>query len=93
MTMPFDTLKLARRLEGAGFSHQQAGDMSDGIAEALSALATKDDLLLTKNDLRHEIEGVRHEIGRVDARVSVVMWAVGVNVAMTIAILGVLLHH
>lgn len=74
--------------------------MSDGIAEALSALATKDDLLLTKNDLRHEIEGVRHEIegvrheiGGVDARVSVVMWAVGVNVAMTIAILGVLLHH
>ena len=69
MTMPFDTLKLARRLEGAGFSHQQAGDMSDGIAEALSALATKD-------DLRHEIEGVRHEIGRVDARVRAVLESV-----------------
>jgi hypothetical protein len=44
MVMPFDTLKLARRLESAGFPHQQAGDMSDAIAEAASNLATKNDL-------------------------------------------------
>ena len=91
--MPFDTLKLARRLEGAGFSHQQAGDMSDGIAEALSALATKDDLLATKNDLQHEIGKLDGKIGNLETRFTVLMWAVGVNVAMTIAILGVLLHR
>jgi hypothetical protein len=38
--MPFDTLKLARRLENAGFPPQQAGDMAEGLAEALSSLAT-----------------------------------------------------
>ena len=41
---PFDTLKLARRLEAAGFPAQQAGDMTRGIAEAVSQLATKSDL-------------------------------------------------
>jgi len=41
MAVPFDTLKFARRLETAGFSRLQAGDMSEGIAEAVSQLATK----------------------------------------------------
>lgn len=44
MAMPFDTLKLARRLEAAGFPAQQAGDMAEAIAEAVSQLATKADL-------------------------------------------------
>ena len=44
MGMPFDTLKLARRLESAGFPAQQAGDMAEAIAEAVSQLATKADL-------------------------------------------------
>jgi hypothetical protein len=61
--MPFDTLKLARCLEAAGFPAQQAGDMSEAIAEAISALATKDDL--------------RHEIGRLEAQWIVLMLAVG----------------
>jgi hypothetical protein len=44
VAMPFDTLKLARRLEAAGFPAQQAGDMAEAIAEAVSQLATKADL-------------------------------------------------
>jgi hypothetical protein len=44
MAMPFDTLKLARRLEAAGFPPQQAGDMAEAIAEAVAQLATKADL-------------------------------------------------
>jgi hypothetical protein len=72
MTMPFDTLKLARRLESAGFPTQQARGISEGIAEAISSLATKDD--------------VRH----VEARLTVLMWAVGINSAVTVAIFGVL---
>jgi hypothetical protein len=39
MSMPFDTLRLARRLEAAGFAPQQAGDMAEAIAEAVSRLA------------------------------------------------------
>jgi 2-phosphoglycerate kinase len=44
MAMPFNTLKLARRLEAAGFPPQQAGDMAEAIAETVSELATKADL-------------------------------------------------
>jgi hypothetical protein len=44
MAMPFDALKLARRLEAAGFPAQQAGDMAEAIAEAVAQLATKADL-------------------------------------------------
>jgi hypothetical protein len=42
MAMPFDTLKLARPLESAGFPPRQAGDMAEAIAEAISGLVTKD---------------------------------------------------
>ena len=44
MAMPFDTLKLARRLEAAGFPAQQAGDTAEAIGEAVAQLATKADL-------------------------------------------------
>ena len=49
--IPFDTLKLARRLEAAGFPTQQAGDMAEAIAEALSQLATKADLAATPGSM------------------------------------------
>jgi hypothetical protein len=51
MATPFDTLKLARRIEAAGFPPQQAGDMAEAIAEAVSQLATKADLELLKRDM------------------------------------------
>jgi hypothetical protein len=51
MAMPFDTLKLARRLESAGFPPQQAGDMAEAIAEALADLATKTDIAGLKADI------------------------------------------
>jgi hypothetical protein len=51
MATPFDTLKLARRLETAGFPHQQAGDMSEAIAEAATNLGTKSDLKALGQDL------------------------------------------
>jgi hypothetical protein len=31
-TVPFDTLKLARRFESAGFAPQQIGDMAAALA-------------------------------------------------------------
>jgi hypothetical protein len=58
MSVPFDTLKLARRLEGAGFPPQQAGDMAEGIAEAVGSLATKNDLELLKRDLTIRLGGM-----------------------------------
>ena len=56
--VPFDTLRLASRLEAAGFPTRQAGDMAEAIAEALSQLATKADLAAT----RAEIAALRTEL-------------------------------
>ena len=46
MSAPFDTLKLARQFEDAGFEYKQAGDMAAAIADATMSvdLATKADL-------------------------------------------------
>ena len=55
MAMPFDTLKLARRLESAGFPPQQAGDMAEAIAEAISGLVTKADLQNAMRDLEQRL--------------------------------------
>jgi len=46
MPAPFDTLKLARQFEAAGFAPKQAGDMAAALADAMSGadLATKTDL-------------------------------------------------
>lgn len=57
-TLSFDTLKLARRLEGAGFSSKQAGDTAEALAESLretSDLATRQDLVEMKADLKAEL--------------------------------------
>jgi DNA-binding transcriptional regulator YdaS (Cro superfamily) len=55
MSMPFDTLKLARRLEATGFPAQQAGDMAEAIAEAISGLVTKADLQTAIRDLEQRL--------------------------------------
>lgn len=45
-SVPFDTRKLASRLEGAGFPPKQAGDTAEALVEAMSGveLATGDDI-------------------------------------------------
>jgi hypothetical protein len=55
MAMPFDTLKLARRLEATGFPAQQAGDMAEAIAGAISGLVTKADLQTAIRDLEQRL--------------------------------------
>jgi hypothetical protein len=51
--VPFDTLKIAPKLEAAGFSGPQAAGASEAMAEAMagSELATKADILAVKVDL------------------------------------------
>jgi hypothetical protein len=62
-TVPFDTLKLARRLEDAGFPPKQAGD----TAEALGELATKGDIGALKADLTSVESGLRADIATLRA--------------------------
>jgi len=58
VSAPFDTLKLARQFEAAGFEHKQAGDMAAAIADAtVSAdLATKTDLQTALRDVEHRLK-------------------------------------
>ena len=44
MSVPFDTLKLARRIQAAGFSQEQSEGLSEALAEATGELVTKADL-------------------------------------------------
>lgn len=54
MAIPFDTLKLARQLEAAGFETKQAGDMAAAISDAMAGadLVTKSDLGIAVRDLK-----------------------------------------
>jgi ActR/RegA family two-component response regulator len=62
MTMPFDTLRLARRLEAAGFAPQQAGDMAEAIAEAVAQLATKADLMALEMRIDGKLEILKRDM-------------------------------
>jgi hypothetical protein len=69
--IPFDTLKMARKLEAAGFPGAQAAGAAEAMAEAMAGaeLATKGDLLAVKGDLLHEIGLVRSDVEREIGRV------------------------
>ena len=59
----FDTLKLARRLETAGFSRDQASGAAEALAETFSSeIATKSDLNEVKLELKADIAGLRAEL-------------------------------
>ncbi len=68
--IPFDTLKMARKLEAAGFPGPQAAGMAETMAEAMSGaeLATKSDLTrevsLMRTDLAREVGLVRIDLER-----------------------------
>ena len=60
--VPFDTLKMAQRLEAAGFAAPQAAGAAEALAEALTGadLATKGDIAGVRGEiatLRTELKG------------------------------------
>ena len=63
----FDTLKLARRLESAGFTHDQADGAAAALAETFSAeIATRSDIAGVQGEiaaLRTEIKGDIAKLG------------------------------
>jgi DNA repair exonuclease SbcCD ATPase subunit len=61
----FDTLKLARKLEAAGFAPKQAGDTAEALSESLgeiSDLATKADLHELRAELKADMGELRAEL-------------------------------
>lgn len=94
----FDTLKLAKRLEAAGFSSQQAMGASEAIAESIGdggGLATKEDLVAVKTELKAdfsglktEFTGLKTEVQRLDIKISetkaeLLKWMMGALAAQT----------
>ena len=53
----------------------------------------KTELVGVRSDFRNELRNVRSEVAYLRGRFDVLIWAVGINAAATIAILGVLLRH
>ena len=73
-----DTLKLARALsDKGGFSINAAEATAAALNEALGEdVATKAD-----------ISGLKSDIARLDSKMAVMMWAIGINAAATITML------
>jgi hypothetical protein len=86
----FDTLKLAQRLEAAGFSVRQAQDTTAALAETLTgAVATAADIHESESRLHVEIADVRTAIA--DLRAEQIKWAIGIGIAGVVAIGGMIL--
>lgn len=69
--VPFDTLKLARKLEAAGFNTKQAGDTAEALAEALA------DQVATKADIAELKAEIRADISIVKAQIALGQWLIG----------------
>jgi hypothetical protein len=92
-------------LKAAGVSEEQAvaaaeelGHLNDqvgGLGHAMQEMHAdlKAELVGVRADFKTELGGVRAEVAYLRGRFDVLIWAVGINAAATIAILGVLLRH
>lgn len=71
----FDTLKLAKRLEDAGFAPNEAAAtasaMGDAMTELHANLATKAELNVFRSEMRHEFELVRRDLAALELRMTV----------------------
>jgi hypothetical protein len=77
--MTIDTLEYAKKLEAAGLDRK----LAEAHAEALRATVVQD--LATKNDLQGEAQ-------RLEAKLQLMTWMVGFNLAATMAVLWKLLR-
>ena len=66
LAVAFDTLKLTRKLEAAGFEHKQAADVSEALAEAfaIAELATKADIERLAVDIERLATATKADIDR-----------------------------
>ena len=82
-TITFDSLKLSDKLKTAGFTADQAETVVRVIAEAQDELVTKKDLQLSLDQV----------ISPIKADLLVLKWAVGLNTALCLLILGKLFNY
>jgi uncharacterized protein involved in exopolysaccharide biosynthesis len=88
-----DTLKLTRRLEGAGMDRRPAEELADALADGLrEAVVERLDRMQASMDARFErmqaqIDALRGEITDLKADVRLLKWGNGVVLAGIVAIL------
>jgi uncharacterized protein YpuA (DUF1002 family) len=73
-----------------GLSHAMHEMHADVKSELVGVRA---DFKSELGDVKSEVANVRSEVAYLRGRFDVLIWAVGINAAATIAILGVLLRH
>ena len=86
MTGTFDTLTAARQLEAAGMDRDHAEAIAAVVRAGHGELATKDDITALRNDLGNKIDALAKQM-------DTLRWLVGLNFAMTMAVLAVVLAH
>ena len=82
-TITFDSLKISDKLKASGFTAEQAEAVVRVIAETQDELVTKKDLQLA----------LEQTINPLKADLLVLKWAVGINTALALLILGKLFNH
>lgn len=87
----FDTLKLSRRLEEAGFPAKQAQDMASAFADTIGeAVVTRQYFDLRLADVDLKLGELRAAMARdiAEAKADLLKWMVGAIGLQTLAILG-----
>ena len=82
-TIAFDSLRIRDKLKASGFTAEQAEAVARVIAETQDELVTKKDLQLA----------LEQSINPLKADLLVLKWAVGLNTALGLLILGKLFNH
>jgi hypothetical protein len=83
--MTIDTLEYVKKLEAAGVDRKAAEAHGEALREAISKeLATKDDVDAAGNRLELQFE---QRFQKIEARLQLLTWMVGFNLAATMAVL------
>ena len=86
----FDTLRLARRLQGLGLPPGHADGFAEAFADTMvTELATKSDLAELRAEFRLECERLRTDIAA--SRADIIRWVVPLILAQMALTVGVLL--
>lgn len=87
----FDTLRLARRLQGLGLPPGQADGFAEAFADTMvTELATKSDIAELRSEFRLECERLRTDIAA--SRSDIIRWVVPLLLAQMALTVGVLLR-
>jgi len=89
--LAFDTYAAIKKLKEAGFTEQQAEVQTALLSEVVAGeLVTKRDMKELESSLKQELRVLEE---RTEGRFKLLQWMLGFNMALTIAVLFLLLRH